>query len=507
MAFLLFAEKYELYRKYSPGKALIMNNNNRVKLCFFDDFWLKYKSSTMRRWFTPQYFSHYCDSAFGGMHYSSLIPDKESGQYRLYYCGFDPLSEKACFIALSESGDLKSFEPVKIKQGTSKYPAHVIDIKDRGVDVCEDGVSGVAIYDKFESDPSRRYKLMCYLRDEKGWKPGDIQVGFSADGLHWEIQRDMVVGLNSHSDTLNRLYYNPYTKEYGLIHRSTHVDRRVALKTTKDFKKWNPSKLILHPGSRYNSDDSITELYGMTAAWHDGIFLGITWPFHMKFYETIQTKMNGFIESEFVYSYDGEHFMETTNRPLVERPNPPLQGCAQTAFTDISESLDGSEYILTAWANNVHHSSAVPEMIELQDGRAFGSAFYKIRKDGFCGLEGMGGGAPGVVVTRGLQILKDDLTLNVNASCGIARFGIMIEDVVPPSEHEQQRLHPHSNLVFYEGFSFDDCVPFTKSDSVDLVPQWKEHTLQELVGKRAYIAVELKCAILHAMTFTAQQEF
>ncbi len=146
-------------------------------------------------------------------------------------------------------------------------------------------------------------------------------------------------------------------------------------------------------------------------------------------------------------------------------------------------------------------------MIKLQDGRAFGSAFYRIRKDGFCGLEGMGGGAPGVVVTRALGILKDDLTLNVNASCGMARFGIMIENGVQPSEHKQKRIHPKSNLVFYEGFSFDDCVPFIKNDSVDLVPQWKKHKLQELVGKRAYIAVELKCAILHAMTFTARQEF
>ncbi len=79
------------------------------------------------------------------MHYSSLIPDKERGQYRLYYCGFDPLSEKKCFIALSESRDLKSFEPVRIKQGTSEYPAHVIDVKDRGVDACKHGVEAVVI--------------------------------------------------------------------------------------------------------------------------------------------------------------------------------------------------------------------------------------------------------------------------------------------------------------------------------------------------------------------------
>ena len=479
-----------------------MNNSNRIKFCFFDDFWLRRKSGTMRRWFAPHYFSHYNDSAFGGTHYSSLIPDKESGKYRLYYCGFDPLNEKNCYIALSESKDLKTFEPVKIKQGSSGYPAHVIDIKDSGQEAGEYGVSGVVIYDEFESDPSRRYKLMCYLMDEQRKKSRDLLVAFSSDGLHWELQRDMVA-VRGNSDTLNRLYYNPHTAEYCLIHRATLVDRRIAIKTTRDFKEWTRPKIMLHPGPRYNNDDSITELYGMTAAWHDGIFLGITWPFHMKFNET---PMNGYIESELAYSYDGEHFMETTNRPLVERPSPPLQGCAQTAFTDICESFDGTEYILAAWGNNVHHSKAVPEMIELQNGRAFGAAFYKIRKDGFCGIEGMGGGAPGFVLTKGLQLLKDDLTFNVNASCGIARFGIM-KDIDGTGGHDEQQLQPDSTVEFYEGFSFDDCVPFAKGDSVDIVPDWGKHKLQELVGKRAYIAVELKFAILHAMTLTARPQF
>ncbi len=490
--------------EHSSGEAPIMNDNNRVKLCLFDDFWLKYKSSTMRRWFAPQHFSHYCDSAFGGICACSLIPDKGSGKYRLYYNGFDPLNEVNCFTALSESNDLRSFEPVKIKPGNSRYPAHVIDIRDRGVDACEHGMRTFPIYDQFESDPSRRYKLTCYLRNQRGQRSNELQVAFSADGLHWELQHDMVA-VRGNSDAVNKLYYNPRTREYGLIHRAAYVDRRIALKTTRDFRNWTGSKIILHPGPRFNDDDSITELYGMTAAWHDGIFLGVTVPYHMKFHEALQTSINGYMESELVYSYDGEHFMDTTNRPLVERPTPPLQGCAQTAIVDICESLDGTEYILTARGFNVHHSRAVPEMIRLQNGRAFGAAFYKIRKDGFCGIEGMGAGAPGLVLTRRLVLLEDDLTFNVNASCGIARFGIM-KDIEQPSEHDQQKLQPDSSIAFYEGFSFDDCVPFRQSDSVDTVPQWREHQLRELVGKRVYIAVELKCAILHAMTFTARQE-
>ena len=102
--------------------------------------------------------------------------------------------------------------------------------------------------------------------------------------------------------------------------------------------------------------------------------------------------------------------------------------------------------------------------------------------------------------------MKDDLIFNVNASCGIALFAIM-KYVEQPNEHDQPRLTPDSNIVFHDGFSFDGCVPVAGSDSVDIAPRWGEHTLQELVGEQVYAAIELKCAILHAMTFTARQEF
>ena len=295
-----------------------MNLKNRVKFCFFDDFWLKGKSSTVRRWFEPQYFSSYCDDAFGGMHDSSLVFDEETGKYRLYYCGFDPEDEKNCYIALSESDDLLNFEPVSIKQRTDRYPGHVIDVTKEGKAADEFGSTGVVIYDRFETDPARRYKLMCYMMSAPSKQARDLHVAFSADGLHWKLQPDMIA-LSTNSDTLNKLYYSPYTEEYSLIHRAALIDRRIAKKETKDFKNWSDPRVVLHPGPRYNSDDSMTELYGMTAAWHDGIFLGITWPYHMKFYETLNSPMNGYIESELVYSYDGEHFMDTTTRPLVKR--------------------------------------------------------------------------------------------------------------------------------------------------------------------------------------------
>ena len=48
------------------------------------------------------------------------------------------------------------------------------------------------------------------------------------------------------SDAYNQIYYNPYTQEYGLLHRAAYVDRRIALRTSKDLINWSEPKTIMH---------------------------------------------------------------------------------------------------------------------------------------------------------------------------------------------------------------------------------------------------------------------
>ena len=61
-----------------------------------------------------------------------------------------------------------------------------------------------------------------------------------------------------------------------------------------------------------------------------------------------------------------------------------------------------------------------------------------------------------------------------------------------------------ANGQFYDGFSFDDCIPFEYDDSVDVRPRWKEHELKEVLGKQVRVAIELNTAILHCITATAR---
>ena len=84
-----------------------------------------------------------------------------------------------------------------------------------------------------------------------------------------------------------------------------------------------------------------------------------------------------------------------------------------------------------------------------------------------------------------LALLRDDLSFNLR--CGWARFGIM-------------DIQGH----YIEGFEPDNCVPFAYDDSVDVRPVWKDHSLNELLGRQVRIAVELNTAILHYVSMTAQ---
>ena len=63
--------------------------------------------------------------------------------------------------------------------------------------------------------------------DRKG-KPKEVEITFSADGVHWEDRHDVIAHPYT-SDTLNKLFYNPLKQEYVLTLRSAHVDRRISI--------------------------------------------------------------------------------------------------------------------------------------------------------------------------------------------------------------------------------------------------------------------------------------
>lgn len=447
-----------------------------MKLPLFDDYWIDFRPGTRRRWFTPEYWSAVPDGS-----YASLIYDPEAGRYRVYYETLPNLANDGPrLMRLAESTDMKTFT-----------------LPDTGREnIVFDGDTGLhgssVMLDPMEKDPARRYKCCAMMdmgRDRKGGSSADpVRMVFSPDGVHWDRKGEIVVHPCT-SDTLNKLYYDPVNEEYRLLFRAAFVDRRVSVKGSKDLVHWSEPRLLLHPGTHFNNDSDGVQHYGMTVRWFDGIFYGMVMRYNTFLYGTDFSRMFGYMEPELVYSYDGNDFMYTSGRALIERPYPPQPGCAGLSPMDICESRDGQwYYILCAGKNYVHgtaeSNAKLAKILEERHLPVY-SPVYRIRKDGFCGIESVTHG--GLCVTKGLALIKDDLTMNIRADVGFVRFALMNRDG-----------------SFVDGFSFDDCVPFEYDSAVAVRPVWREHRLAEVLGRQIRIAVELNTAILHSIQGTAQ---
>lgn len=445
-----------------------------MKLNFFDDYWVDFRPGTTRRWFKPEYLSMPVLS----LGYSSLIFDPQLGKYRIFYeASYDPNDERFRCLKLKESEDLIHFTQVLNEDGS--------DIIFHG----DGGLHGASVmYDAFDPDPSRRYKFCGMTGYAAGKKDNTVNIAFSPDGIHWENHPELVA--NEHkSDTLNKLYYNPCTQEYNLIHRAAYVDRRIMIRTSKDLKKWSDPRVLLHPSGVYNENQRQMQHYAMSAGWFDGIFYGLLWRFSTDLHNMDYTKMFGVMDAELTYSYDGQEFLYTSCDTMVERPAAPNPGWAGLSPEDMCESADGQNYYLLIGGYSFVHGTLESNKYYREHLKEKGLhnalMIYKIRKDGFCGLESVSPG--GKVITKGIELLKDDLSFNLRAECGSVRFGLMTK-----------------KGEYLDGFSLDDSIPFEFDQSVDVKPKWKHKQLSEALNRQVRVVIELNSATLHAMSATAR---
>lgn len=444
-----------------------------MKIPMFDDFWIDFRKGTVRRWFAPQPFS-LCEAG----PYSSLIYDPALKVYRVYYEVLKELGKDgARVLKMKESTDLVHFNQFRHPDGS---------------DVIYDGETGVhgctVFYDPYDPDSNRRYKFCGMTRMDRKGVPKEVEIAFSPDGVHWENDHSVIAHCFT-SDSRNSIFYNPIKQEYNLLHRSAHVDRRISIKSSKDLVHWTEPRIILQPGPNYNDGYTAMHHYAMNAAYMDGVFYGFLWRYNTSLCGDDYIRMSGYMEPELVYSYDGVEFMYTSGRPLMERPMPPEPGFAGLAAQDICLSADGKDYYIICAGYSIVHGTQDGNKQQMQMLKQrnikTGNPIYKIRKDGFCGIESVGHG--GVVITKPIELLKDDLTFNIRANCGTVRFAIMDRE---------------GN--FLEGFRFEDCVPFSYDDALDARPRWKNHDLAEILNRQIRIAVELNTAILHCISGTAR---
>lgn len=107
-------------------------------------------------------------------------------------------------------------------------------------------------------------------------------------------------------------------------------------------------------------------------------------------------------------------------------------------------------------------------------------SIYRIRKDGFCGVERVGHGAK--VIAKAMELMEDDLTFNLRADCGSVRFGLIT-----------------LTGKYLDGFSLDDCISVEFCQGTEILPWWKEKMPSEALHKQVRVVhrVQRRCSARH----------
>lgn len=347
---------------------------------------------------------HVC--LFGSVH------PKDGGGYRMWYMN----GTYQMLIADSLDGT-----------NWTKPELHVMDWKGDGGrnNISLDCSVQSVLDDKFEKDPSRRFKAIGCHYHKSGGVVDMEKTGYytyeSADGVHWKLG----VRAASHFDTCS-LAQNPRTGEILMYHKryipvpgyDPDCRRQVYLTRSRDFRHWSEPVPVIVPdavddGWRTDASQK-TDFYSLTALAHAGGYVGFLPVFRMT--NTIvnpdasknQCGDDGDLFVEFATSRDGVKWNCAPGRPRVITAGAPGSfdgGC----IPGVSSGGPGAvihtptETWMYYYAGPMTHGAGWKPGMEVTIGRA------RWRRWGFASLETW---KFGEIVTKPLVLATDRVCLN-----------------------------------------------------------------------------------------------
>ena len=431
-----------------------------TKLCFFDDFFVAARPGVKRRYFQAKKLGNFEDPDALFQLYTSFFYDDRVNKYRLYY--EKPLPQyndtEVRTLMLAEGDSVEDF-----------IAGNVTITQVEGIS--PEGVHGCGVfYNKEAKDDSHRYILCSNTHNVR--RDGNMYFMMtSSDGINFG---NLTHPNKVFNDSYCGMYYNPHNETYFCIRRPSTLDRRIATMRSKDLENWTTPEVILHP---MPYKDMGMQYYSMGVNYVDGVFYALVWRYMTDLGQVNLVGMDGYMEVDLFYSYDGIHFVPTGLSPVAERPLPPDYGCKQLGL--LNTCNDGNRTILCGIAARTPHALNTPLSNHKQ--KTFATAFYGIRKDGFCALEGFGMNS--FVYTKGFLCEGGQLRVNYDARIGTLTAAVTDWSGKP-----------------LEGFSFEDCIPLT-GESTDQVITWKNADLSSLAGQKIFIAFRLNSALLYTVSF------
>ena len=417
-----------------------------------------------------------------GNAYPSVFYDENRGKWRVIYGGQPNPDNHICnalFGAIGDDGVHWQIDPVgdDHTSWSGSFP-HCL------MEGTKNAESGHVYLDP--RDTRYPYKIL-YL--DWDWRSGPTTmrnpVVVSADGYRWHDLPGARWGDWS-SDTCHTVFFNKLTGAHQVMCRAKDIkppfsQRLVASMETKDWLHFSEPETIVRPDS---CDPPLSQPYGMPMFPYGDYFIGFLWLLVGDPNETT-TKGAGPVSNHLVYSINGRNINRTFRDQFVAPAEPGDFGgygyypCSLVQLPD--------ELRIYSVGSRADHSGKGP----IPAGqRRTAMTLHTLRPDGFMYLESRSGAAS--LLTKGFELTDGNLALNVEAPIGEVRAQVHVQtDAVPGDPPPVQQVA--------EGFSAEECRPFT-GDSLRWSPTWSSgRTLDELIGRTVRVEILFERARVYSL--------
>jgi hypothetical protein len=306
----------------------------------------------------------------------------------------------------------------------------------------------------WEADAGRRFAMFGF-----DGRSGHARVAFSPDGLRWRYAPESEAkGLFTSSDVVN-FFWDPYQRRYGATWKTSNRRGRAAgIAWSSDALTW--TKPVA--GSVFGADDldpDATQVYGMPVFPYQGMYLGLPWIYHARYFKDgsysvekmyeAQKDSPRHIDVQLAWSWNGINWTRPPERAPLLACGAAGQFDAGMVFTARAPVVRGDQLHLYYGGCDLVHD-------EKRTKAAIGLA--TLRLDGFCSLRA--GELEGWFITRRETLQSPAVIINGKAAPG----GFITAEILD----RQNRPVP--------GFERSNCLPFT-GDAVRHELRWKTQML------------------------------
>ncbi len=319
---------------------------------------------------------------------AAVIFDREQGLWRMWYSGG----------RLAVSRDGVAWE--KPSLGLFHHEG-----QDTNCCVFEDGspVRGCrAVFDDPEDpDPSRRFKMICYLPS--------YCLAYSADGLTWRWAQKDPVWANGAGDGLEETSFFLHESDQGRYRGYMRVWQRhqtvrtLSLGESEDLRNWSGPKIIWEAMPHYGHG---SQIYGMAVVREGGLYWGLPWICYTD--EPLDPELRQTIRLKLAWSHDGVAWNALApGLDAVPMGAPGAFDCGMIlSRCPIVKRSDRLRLYYTAW-NGLHDVSG--------NGRRSAIGMAELRRDGFLSLRADGEGR---LLTQRFLFRGESLQMNARTDPG-----------------------------------------------------------------------------------------